>query len=112
MKGKKTGGRQKGAKNKRTLALETAMKEAALGLPTGTTALSLHQSVYRNETLGLDLRLQAAAQAMPYESPRLAAVQHTGANGGPIQTTHIDLDKLPLDDARTVLRILSRAQNG
>lgn len=28
-----------------------------------------------------------AKEALPYTSPRLNAIQHTGANGGPIQTT-------------------------
>src|SRR5262245_25417284 len=98
--GRKTGGRQKGTPNKKTTMLVEAMKAAALGLPPDVTALQLQQAVYRNESFPIEVRLRASEAAMPYEQPRLATVQHTGANGGPIATTTINLDALPVDDAR------------
>jgi len=41
--------------------------------------------VMRDENAALDVRLDAAKAAAPYMHPRLAAIEHTGADGGPIQ---------------------------
>jgi hypothetical protein len=84
MKGKKTGGRKAGTLNKRTQAMQAAMKAAALGLPTGASALERLQAIYRDDSQPLDVRMQALALALPYESPKLAAIQHTGAGGAPL----------------------------
>jgi hypothetical protein len=37
------------------------------------------------------MRFEAAKAAAPYVHPRLAAVEHTGANGGPIGVAGIDM---------------------
>ena len=75
MRGKKTGGRQKGAANKRTR--EIADKAIADGL----TPLEYLLSVLRDETEERATRLDAAKAAAPYIHPRLAneTVKHTGS---------------------------------
>lgn len=47
-----------------------------------------------------------ARDAAPYMHPRLAAIEHTGANGGPIETT----ETAPRDLARAVLAVLREAR--
>jgi len=81
--GRKTGGRQKGSKNKATLALEAAVQAAIAGLPTDASSLPLMQSVYRNADLPFPVRMKAAEIAMPYEHPKLSAVTHSGDDKAP-----------------------------
>ena len=78
-KGIKTGGgSRKGKRNKATAA--KAAEVAASGL----TPLDYMLDVMRN---GADeaTRLDAAKSAAPYVHPKLAAIEHTGKDGGPIQ---------------------------
>jgi hypothetical protein len=44
--------------------------------PEGKTALELHQAVYRDRRLPLHVRLRAAKEALPYETPKLSVTQH------------------------------------
>lgn len=76
--GKKTGGRIKGVPNKATA--EKAAKVEASGL----TPLDYMLTVMRDETNPKDMRLDAANKAAPYVHPKLANVEHTGPNGGPV----------------------------
>lgn len=76
MRGRKTGGRTKGAKNKRTLALEEAAKAALAALPDDITSLALMQAVYRNRSFDLPTRIAAATKALPYEHPTLSSVEY------------------------------------
>lgn len=83
--GKRPGaGRPKGAKNKRTIALEEAARRAAAGEPEGITSLGLFQRVYKNKKNRLDLRMAAAEKCLPYEHPRLSNVEVSGKDGGAI----------------------------
>ena len=76
----KSGGRTKGARNKRTLAVLDAQAEAERQLnalfPDGFTgdALTLLQAVYKNTGLAMSLRLEAAKQAIRFETPALSSV--------------------------------------
>lgn len=82
--GRKTGnprGRPVGAKSKRTKEREDAMNQAAgqIAAALGESAFTgdahaLLMAVYKNETLPLKSRLDAAIAAIGYEKPRLSSV--------------------------------------
>jgi hypothetical protein len=80
--GERRGGRQRGAKNKRTQALEHAQAEAALKIAGALgpeafdgDAHSLLMAVYKDTTQPMEFRLAAAKAAIGFEKPRLAAVE-------------------------------------
>lgn len=73
--GYKTGGRQKGTRNKRTLSREAMLRRAGAGLAT-TTPLEFILAIMNNTDLPLAMRLDAAVMAAPYMHPRLRAVVH------------------------------------
>src|SRR6185437_16358785 len=88
--GKKTGGRVKGTPNK-----APAAKVAEIAA-SGLTPLEYMLQVLRApESTSAD-RAWAAKEAAPYCHSRLAAIQHTGKDGGPIETHEVS-DK-PLSD--------------
>jgi hypothetical protein len=81
-------GRRPGGRN--TKSREIADKAAAEGITPLEYMLSLVRmdSAHDNEkiqTAREALRFEAAKAAAPYMHPRLAAVEHTGPDGGPMQ---------------------------
>lgn len=88
--GERRGGRQKGTQNKRNAAAAAAMvavgKTLAEVVPDAFAGDShaLLIAVYKNSTLPLGVRIDAAKAAIRYERPALATVAHTGRDGGPI----------------------------
>jgi hypothetical protein len=87
-KGAKTGGRRKGTPNKATAAKAAEIAES------GVTPLDFMLTVMRDAKKEFDVRLDAAKSAAPYVHPKLAAIEHTGADGGPIQTEELgDTDR-------------------
>lgn len=74
----KTGGRKKGTPNKATAA--KAAEVAASGL----TPLDYMLEVLRDVEADRSVRLDAAAKAAPYVHPKLASIEHTGEDGGPL----------------------------
>src|SRR6476660_373879 len=91
--GKKTGrprGRPSGARNHHTLEREQRIMEAASViaelLPSAFKgdAHALLMAVYKDTTLPIQLRLDAAKSAIAYEKPRLAAVEHSGDGNQPV----------------------------
>jgi hypothetical protein len=78
----KTGGRQRGTKNKRTLAFEYALADTATKI-TGALgadafdgdAHALLMAIYKDAAQPIELRMDAAKAAIGYEKPRLAAVE-------------------------------------
>lgn len=77
-KGQKTGGRRKGIPNRATVERQAALEASGL-LP-----LDYLLSVMRAEG-DIELRLEAAKAAAPYVHPRLANVELTGKDKGPLQ---------------------------
>jgi hypothetical protein len=85
--GERRGGRQKGTPNKRTVALEVALAEAAdkitgaLGADAfENDAHALLMAVYKDARQPTELRVAAAKAAISFEKPRLAAIE--GKVGG------------------------------
>lgn len=112
-KGIKTGGRKKGVRNKATA------KKAEQIAESGLTPLDFMLSIMRGEAAPEDadpaqkiafhtLRFEAAKAAAPYVHPKLAAIEHTGPDGGPIQTA--DVSNMEL--ARWMAFTLKQAGNG
>lgn len=87
--GKATGkprGRPKGAKTLSTIQRERRMQETAekVAAALGTElfdgdAHTLLMLTYKNTSLPLDVRIDAAKAAIPYEKHRLAAIEHSGS---------------------------------
>lgn len=98
-KGAKTGGRKKGTPNR-----ATAAKAAELAA-SGVLPLDFMLDVMRDPAKDFDVRLDAAKSAAPYVHPKLAAIEHTGADGGPIETK----DVTESDLAREVAFLLTSA---
>lgn len=74
-------GRPKGRKDDSTLAYEEAAKrvfEAHKPKDGELTSLELFRAVYRSDEFSMSARLKAAAEALPYEHPKLQAIQHSG----------------------------------
>ena len=67
--GYKTGGRQKGSRNKRTFGREAMLRRIGAGL-VAASPLEFMLSVMTNNDLPLALRLDAAIMAAPYVHPR------------------------------------------
>lgn len=87
--GKRNGaGRPKGAATKRSREIaDKATQEGLTPLEVMLTAMREHAKAKR-----WDDAASIAKDAAPYMHPRLASMQHTGRNGGPIQT--MDVTKL------------------
>lgn len=82
----------KGGKNRRTVELEEAARAAIERVRPRKgelTSLEVFRAIYRDGTLPHGLRMAAAEKALPYEHPRLQAIEHTGAGGGPIKTESV-----------------------
>jgi hypothetical protein len=80
--GKRQGaGRKPGSKSRKTS--EIALKAAGEGM----TPLEYMLDRMRDPNEETSLRADMAKSAAPYIHPRLAAVEHSGKGGGPIQMT-------------------------
>lgn len=81
--GKKYGGRQKGTKNKIN-SVPAEIKTLIARSP--LNAVGLLVQIYQDEARPIELRMEAAKSAAPYETPRLSAAVQTiqGPDGKPI----------------------------
>jgi hypothetical protein len=72
-------GRPPGSKNKKTLALETATRQAAASIDNAFEgdAHAFLEAVYKNPEVPLEIRIQAASRALRVEKPTLSASQGT-----------------------------------
>src|SRR5262245_5445371 len=69
---KKTGGRKKGSKNKRTLERAKAIDAIKAS---GQDPMTFFSELLRNESAPLELRFQAAKELAPYVHPKLSSVE-------------------------------------
>lgn len=97
---KRGAGRPPGSKNKKTI--EFAKEIAA----SGETPLDYMLSRMRDITVDAARRDDLAKAAAPYVHPRLAATEHTGKGGGPIETSNATDRQV----ARVILDLLSQAK--
>ncbi len=109
--GERRGGRQRGAKNKKTLAREQAQAisaekiEAALGASAFEgDAHALLMAVYKDPLQPIGLRLDAAKAAISYEKPRLAAIEGTADRG--LTLEQLIMQSYELQRERDALRAL------
>jgi hypothetical protein len=86
--GERRGGRQKGTPNKKTVAAMQAAEEAGRVLAENLgdkcfpgDAHALAMALYKDTTQPIEIRLEALKAALPYEKPRLSAVEHSGSIG-------------------------------
>lgn len=96
--GVKTGGREKGVKNKRTFdaqalaerlgvdPLEILLHAAsnnfkALGYDSAIRIKAVGEGVIEEDTIPISIRIQAAKEAVKHLYPTLKAVEHTGKDG-------------------------------
>ncbi len=93
-------GRKKGQRNKKTAARLAAIEAS------GLTPLDFLITVMRAADVPLDMRFDAAKSAAPYVHPKLAAIEHTGKDGGPIETRKMG----DLEVARRLAFILDSAR--
>ena len=81
--GRKTGGRQKGVKNKRTVLLEQVAAQAELSHAVGKAipkafrgdAHAFLMSVYKDPRMPLVTRIDAAAKAIRFEIPTIGSIE-------------------------------------
>ncbi len=95
-------GRRKGSLNRKTQAIAKDMiaSGALTPLEVMMRAMKVHADAKR-----WDQAASIAKDAAPYIQPRLAAVQHTGADGGAIETKDVSVPEL----ARKIVLILGQA---
>lgn len=79
------GGTRSGAGRKAGSINKVSAEKRAEIVASGLTPLDYMLSVLRDETAALDRRDWAAEKAAPYVHPKLAAIEHTGADGGALQ---------------------------
>lgn len=86
--GKRPGaGRKKGVPNKRTQELQAKVEES------GLTPLEFLLSIMRDSVNEPRDRMAAAIAAAPYVHAKLAAVEVTGKDGGPVVVAATQLDE-------------------
>jgi hypothetical protein len=100
----KTGGRSRGVPNRKTQAI------AARLLATDKSPLEVMLEIMHAATDPV-VKLDAAKAAAPYMHPRLASIEQTGPNKGPILTESVvryDLSGLSADDLTTMQALLEK----
>ena len=79
------GGKREGA-GRKPGSISTKTRELAeAAIEGGITPLDYMLEVLRNEAEPFEKRSWAAEKAAPYVHPKLANIEHTGKDGGPIQ---------------------------
>lgn len=79
------GGKREGAGRPAGAATKRTREIAERALASGLTPLDYMLSVLRNEELPISDRMDAAKAAAPYVHARLAAIEHTGPDGGALK---------------------------
>ena len=83
----KTGGREKGTRNRMDAKHRKAIAES------GLTPLDYMLNVLRDEKAPKEDRMWAAQHAAPFVHPKLSAIEHAGNVGGSFQHENIDAEE-------------------
>jgi hypothetical protein len=75
--------------------------------PDGETALELLRAVYRDQRQPLPVRIRCAAEALPFETPKLGAVAVTSLTANDFAAA---LDRAILRSGKAPLRIEAKAE--
>lgn len=87
------GGARPGAGRKVGSVTKKSREIAEQAIAEGITPLDYMLRVLRNEEAEPHMRMDAAKAAAPYVHPRLAAVEHSGQDGGPLQIVLLSDDE-------------------
>ena len=79
------GGPRNGSGRKKGQATKLNEKAREVALASGITPLDYMLTILRDNDQPKELRFEAAKAAAPYVHAKLAAVEHTGKGGGPIE---------------------------
>ena len=82
------GGARPGAGRKPGAATRMNQEARAKAAAGGIMPLDYMLKILRDENAEQDVRMDAAKAAAPYLHAKLAAIEHTGADGGAIQHLH------------------------
>jgi hypothetical protein len=92
-------GRPKGRKNNATIKREEAMKAAADRLGGQfEDGLAFLVAVYNDETMPLDVRVDCAKAAAPFQRPKLSSVEATGKDGERLHPSEIEIRIVDADN--------------
>jgi len=84
-KGRKTGGRQKGAKNKKTRTAEETLARLGLDPLEGMALIALGRDTDGNPIdVSIELKAKMMSEVVQYILPKRKALEHSGPDGGPI----------------------------
>lgn len=83
------GGARKGAGRKPGSTTTRTREIAEKAFADGQMPLEYMLEVMRDKTAEGERRDKMAANAAPYVHPKLAAIEHTGKDGGPIETREV-----------------------
>lgn len=82
------GGRRKGAGRKPGSLTKKTREIAERAIESGLTPLEYMVSLFRDEMKDESVRFEAAKAAAPYMHAKLASVEMTGKDGGPMEAVH------------------------
>ena len=104
------GGARKGAGRPRGAATKVTRKIADRESRKGITPLEVMLKAMRehHSKKEWDAAAAIAKDAAPYMHAKLASVQHSGPNGGPIQAQTVDLTNLSEDDLTRLETVFGR----
>lgn len=100
-RGERRGGRRKGTPNKATSARQADIAAS------GEVPLDYMLRVMRDADANAERRDEMARAAAPYVHPKLAAIEHTGADRGPIKLEEVT----DADRARALAALIAKTQN-
>jgi hypothetical protein len=105
--GERRGGRKKGTPNKRTAEVTERLAELGCDPIEGMARLAM------DEANAPELRGRMYSELAGFVAPKRRAVEHTGADGGPIETrehaVQLDYSRLTVEELRVLRELVVKA---